>query len=65
MGNAFSQVLSKGEEQNLSKGFRVGKEQTPISDLQYYDDTLFFLDGGKNQLRNLICLIHCFELVSE
>lgn len=34
------------------------------SNIQYADDTLVFLDGGKNQLGNLISLIHCFELVS-
>lgn len=36
---------------------------TPISHLQYTDDSLLFLDGGKDYLSNLISLIHCFELV--
>lgn len=40
------------------------KEQIPILHLQYVDDTLLFLDSSKNQLRNLISLIHCFELIS-
>lgn len=60
---ALTQILTRGEEQNLFKGFLIGKEQTLISDLQYADDTLRFLEGGRTQLRNLISLIHCFELI--
>lgn len=64
VSNAFSQILRNGEELNLFKSYRVGKEQIPILHLQYADDTLLFLDGDNNQLRNLLSLIHCFELVS-
>lgn len=62
--DAFSQILTIGEEQHLIRGFQVGKKEIAISHLQYADDTLFFLDGEKDQLRNLISLIYCFELVS-
>lgn len=60
----FSQILNNGEKNYLSQGFRVGKESIPITHLHYADDTLLFLDEGKNHLINLISLIHCFELVS-
>lgn len=63
VADAFNQLLSRGKEQNLFKGIQVGKEKISISHLQYADDTLLFLDGHKNQLKNLISLIHCFELV--
>lgn len=59
VADAFSQSLTRREEQNLFKGFQVGKEQIPISHLQYSDNTLLFLDDGKNKLRNLISLIRC------
>lgn len=61
MADAFSQILIRGEEQNLFKGFRVGKQPTPLSHLQFAGDTTFF--GWLSLLRNLISLIHCFELV--
>lgn len=54
-------ISKNGEKNNLIQGFQVGKEAIPISHLQYADDTLLFLDGGKNHLINLISLIHCFE----
>lgn len=56
IADAFSQILSSGEERNLIKGFQVGKELSPISHIQYADDTLLFLDGEKDHLRNL-CLL--------
>lgn len=63
VADAFSQILLKGEKQNLFKGFRVEKQLTPLLHLQYADDTLLFLDGEGSQLSNLISLIHCFKLV--
>lgn len=35
------QILKVEEDQNLIKGFRVGKELVPISYLHYATDTLF------------------------
>lgn len=41
------------------------KEQIAISRLQYADDSSLFLDEGMQNLRNLVSIIHCFELVSR
>lgn len=43
----------------------MGKEQIPISHLQFVDDTILFLDGEEDRLRNLLSLLHCFEMVSR
>lgn len=63
VANAFSQILKNSVKNNLIQGFQVGKKSIPISQLQHADDTLLFLDGCKNNLVNLISLIHCFKLV--
>lgn len=64
MADALPQTLMRGEEQNLFKSFRIGKEKISISHLHYSDDTLLFVDGGTSHLKNYIALVHCFELVS-
>lgn len=56
--DAFSQILKNSEKNNLIQVFQVGKEAIPISHLQFADDTLLFVDGGKDHLINLISLIH-------
>lgn len=38
------------------------ERETPMSHLQYTNDWLLLLDGGKEDLLNLISKIHCFEL---
>lgn len=56
---AYALAKSKRRQWAKSiKGFRVGKELTLLSHLQYADDTLLFLGGGKYQLLNLISWIH-------
>lgn len=64
VADAFSQILKNGDNRNFIQGFQASKESIPLSHLQYADDTLFFLDGERSNLLNLIALIHCFELVS-
>lgn len=68
VADAFDQILLKGVQQNLFRGFQVGKQLTPLAfticgrhiDFPGWD----FLDGEGSQLTNLISLIHYFKLVS-
>lgn len=54
----------KRSKRECFKGVRVGEEEVLVSHLQYADDTIFFGDWGGGNVRNLICILKCFEKVS-
>nr|KYP36869.1 hypothetical protein KK1_041971 [Cajanus cajan] len=57
-------LMSRALEMNLFKGLHLGGEGSPISLLQFADDTLII---GEATIQNLWCLkaiLRCFELIS-
>jgi hypothetical protein len=67
MMKALSTMLSATVESGLFFGFFVGlrnQVETVVSHLLFADDTLIFCEPNVEQLRNLRCLLLCFEVVS-
>ncbi|GJR39359.1 reverse transcriptase domain, reverse transcriptase zinc-binding domain protein [Tanacetum coccineum] len=56
-----------GEVQNafigIFKGIKVGIETVVVSHLQYADDTIFLGEWDKENAKNLMCILKCFERV--
>ena len=42
VANVLSRMLLRAEEINVLEGFRVGRNRTRVSHLQFADDTIFF-----------------------
>ncbi|RVW71766.1 putative mitochondrial protein [Vitis vinifera] len=42
IADVLSRMLLRAEERNASEGFRVGRNRTRVSHLQFADDTIFF-----------------------
>ena len=42
VADVLSRMLLKAEERNVLEGFRVGRNRTRVSHLQFADDTIFF-----------------------
>ena len=53
-------VVSK----NLFRSYIVGSLKEEVNILQYADDTLFFGDATKHNVRTLKCVLRCFEEAS-
>lgn len=54
------EAVSKG----ILRGAQVGIGGVVISHLPYADDTIFFGEWGNDNVRNLTCILKCFEEVS-
>jgi hypothetical protein len=64
---AFSKMMNIAVEIELLTGFLVGTQHSEvmeISHLLFADDTLIFCEPRVEQIRNLRCLLLCFEAVS-
>jgi hypothetical protein len=63
---AFSKMMNVAVERELLSGFSVGTrhfELLEVSHLLFVDDTLIFCEPRVEQIRNLRCLLLCFEVV--
>ena len=49
---------------NLFSSYLVGSLKEEVNILQYADDTLFFGDATKHNVRTLKCVLRCFEEAS-
>ncbi|WKA01908.1 hypothetical protein VitviT2T_020160 [Vitis vinifera] len=65
VADVLSRMLMRAEERNLLKGFRVGRNKTRASHLQFADYTIFFSNTRKKELHTLKSLLLVFEHISR
>ncbi|RVW15154.1 Transposon TX1 uncharacterized 149 kDa protein [Vitis vinifera] len=65
VADVLSRMLLRAEERNLLKGFRVGRNRTRASHLQFADYTIFFSNTRKEELHTLKSLLLVFEHISR
>lgn len=60
----LSVLTHKAIEDGLLKGVEVGRDKVKVSIIQYADDTIFAIDGTKDNVDALKRLLKDFELTS-
>ncbi|GJX34178.1 sodium/calcium exchanger NCL2-like protein [Tanacetum coccineum] len=58
-------IVKEAVYKRIFRGVRVGVNRVMVSHLQYADDTIFFGQWSKENARSLMCILKCFEEVSE
>ena len=58
--DVLSKMLLRAEERNLFEGFRVGRNRTRVTHLQFADDTIFFSNAREEDLQTLKSLLLVF-----
>ncbi|RVW61143.1 Transposon TX1 uncharacterized 149 kDa protein [Vitis vinifera] len=53
VADVLSRMLLKAEERNVLEGFRVGRNRTRVSHLQFADDTIFFSSTREEDMMTL------------
>ncbi|RVX05281.1 Transposon TX1 uncharacterized 149 kDa protein [Vitis vinifera] len=64
VADVLSRMLMRAEERNLMEGFRVGRNRTRVSHLQFADDTTFFSNSREEELQTLKSLLLVFGHIS-
>ncbi|WKA12209.1 hypothetical protein VitviT2T_029623 [Vitis vinifera] len=64
VADVLSRILLRAEERNLLEGFKVGRNRTRVSHLQFADDTIFFSNTREEELQTLKSLLLVFEHIS-
>ncbi|KAJ9693494.1 hypothetical protein PVL29_012324 [Vitis rotundifolia] len=64
VADVMSRMLLRAEERNLLEGFRVGRDRTRVSHLQFADDTIFFSNTREEELQTLKSLLLVFGHIS-
>ena len=64
VANVLSRMLLRAEERNLLVGFRVGRNNTKASHLQFADDPIFFSNTREEDLHSLKSLLLVFGHIS-
>ncbi|GKA87761.1 putative RNA-directed DNA polymerase, eukaryota, reverse transcriptase zinc-binding domain protein [Tanacetum coccineum] len=57
-------LTCKAEEIGLFKGASIGRDNMSVSHLMYADDVIFFGEWSQVNTHNLLCMLHCFFLIS-
>ena len=57
VADVLSRMLMRAEERNMLEGFRVGRNRTRVSHLQFADDTIFFSNTREEELQTLKSLL--------
>ncbi|RVX09479.1 Transposon TX1 uncharacterized 149 kDa protein [Vitis vinifera] len=65
VANVLSRMLMRTEERNMMEGFRVGRNRTRVSHLQFVDDTIFFSNSREEELQTLKSLLLVFGHISR
>ena len=52
VADVLSRMLLRVEERNMLEGFRVGRNRTRVSHLQFADDTIFFSNTREEDLHS-------------
>ena len=64
VADVLSRILLRAEERNLLEGFKVGRNRTRVSHLQFADDTIFFSNTREKELQTLKSLLLVFGHIS-
>ena len=64
VADVLSRMLLRAEERNLLGGFKVGRNRTRVSHLQFADDTIFFSNTREEELQTLKSLLLVFGHIS-
>ncbi|KAJ9691416.1 hypothetical protein PVL29_013559 [Vitis rotundifolia] len=64
VADVLSRMLLRAEEINSLKGFRVGRNNTRVTHLQFADDTIFFSNTSEENLQTLKSLLLVFGQIS-
>ncbi|RVW16135.1 putative mitochondrial protein [Vitis vinifera] len=64
VADVLSRMLMRAEERNMMEGFRVGRNRTRVSHLQFVDDTIFFSNSREEELQTLKSLLLVFGHIS-
>ena len=62
--DVLSRMLLRAEERSLLEGFRVGRNRTRVSHLQFANDTIFFPNTCEEDLQTLKILLLVFGHIS-
>ena len=62
--DVLSRMLLRAEERNLLEGFKVGRNSTRVSHLQFADDNIFFSNTCVEDLQTLKSLLLVFGQIS-
>ena len=63
VADVLSRMLLKAEERNVLEGFKVGRNRTRVSHLQFADDTIFFSSSREEDmmtLKNVLLVLGIF-----
>ncbi|RVW69351.1 Transposon TX1 uncharacterized 149 kDa protein [Vitis vinifera] len=64
VADVLSRMLLRAEERNMLEGFRVGRNRTRVSQLQFADDTIFFSNTREEDLQTIKSLLLAFGHIS-
>ncbi|RVW90756.1 Transposon TX1 uncharacterized 149 kDa protein [Vitis vinifera] len=64
VADVLSRMLMRAEERNMMEGFRVGRNRTRVSHLQFADNTIFFSNSREEELQTLKSLLLVFGHIS-
>ena len=64
VADVLSRMMLRAEERSLLEGFRVGRNRTRVSHLQFADDTIFFSNSCAEELQTLKSLLLVFRQIS-
>ncbi|RVW89836.1 LINE-1 retrotransposable element ORF2 protein [Vitis vinifera] len=64
VADVLSRMLLKVEERNVLEGFRVGRNRTRVSHLQFADDTIFFSSTREEDMMTLKSVLLVFGHIS-
>ncbi|WKA03325.1 hypothetical protein VitviT2T_021440 [Vitis vinifera] len=64
VADVMSRMLLRAEERNVFEGFRVGRNRTRVSHLQFADDTIFFSSAREEDLLTLKSVLLVFGHIS-
>nr|GEY07254.1 protein kinase-like domain, beta-lactamase/transpeptidase-like protein [Tanacetum cinerariifolium] len=57
-------LMKEADSKSIKKGIHVGEDEVMVSHLQYADDTIIFGEWGRENARNLMNILKCYEEVS-
>ena len=64
VADVLSRMLLRAEERNMLEGFKVGRNKTRVTHLQFADDTIFFSNTREEDLQTLKSLLLVFGHIS-
>ena len=65
VADVLNRMLLRAKERNALEGFRVGRNRTRVSHLQFANDTIFFCRASFEELHSLKLILLVFGWLSE